>query len=282
LSLVGSATLFALAPGNTPQPVYEQRGPSVPDRSALESRKNDSDGGVQLPSGQYVTPTAIQGAEQQYLNPQLPDYPEFIAGMAVRSQLSPDGTTLAVITAGQNSLYRPDGTVDTANSTQYVFIYEVTTNTPVVKQVIKQANAHVGLVFAPDGNTLYAAGGNDDVVHVYEKTATGFTAATPIALGHLAPGATGSARNRGIGVNVQPNAGGMDLSADGATLVVANNYNDSIGVIDTKTRTVRYEHDLRPFFPGQRGAERRHRGHLSVRGRHEGEPHGIRVVEPRS
>src|SRR5262249_47878942 len=66
--------------------------------------------------------------------------------------------------------------------------------------------------------------------------------------GHFPPGATGAARNRGIGLGVQPNASGMDISADGTTLVVANNYNDSISVINTATRTVRYEHDLRPFF----------------------------------
>ena len=47
---------------------------------------------------------------------------------------------------------------------------------------------------------------------------------------------------------MQPNASGLDVSADGRTLVVANNYNDSISVIDTATRTVRYEHDLRPYF----------------------------------
>ena len=256
LSLVGSATVFALsAPASSPEPVYEAQSPaSAPDRQPHEFGRNDSDGGVRLPSGQYVTPTALDDSVQQYLNPQLPDYPDFIAGMAVRSQLSPDGTTLAVITAGQNSLYRTDGTVDTPNSTQYIFIYDVSAGTqPSLKQVIKQVNSHVGLVFAPDGNTLYAAGGNDDVVHVYAKTATGFAAAAPIALGHFAPGATGNARNRGIGVNVQPNASGMDVSADGATLVVANNYNDSISVIDTATRTVRYEHDLRPFFTGNEG-----------------------------
>jgi DNA-binding beta-propeller fold protein YncE len=45
----------------------------------------------------------------------------------------------------------------------------------------------------------------------------------------------------------------MDMSTDGKTLVVANNYNDSISVIDTATRTVRYEHDLRPFFANNEG-----------------------------
>jgi hypothetical protein len=51
-----------------------------------------------------------------------------------------------------------------------------------------------------------------------------------------------------VGIGVSPNASGLGLSADGATLVVANNYNDSISVIDTATGAVRYEHDLRPYF----------------------------------
>src|SRR6266446_5878443 len=64
---------------------------------------------LRLATGQYITPTSIDGAVQQYLNPGLPGYPNFVAGEAVRSQLSPDGTTLAILTAGQNSLYKPDG-----------------------------------------------------------------------------------------------------------------------------------------------------------------------------
>src|SRR5262245_37353968 len=56
---------------------------------------------VRLPTGQYVTPTAIKDAVQQFLNPGLPAYPDFVAGEAVRSQLSPDGSTLAILTAGQ-------------------------------------------------------------------------------------------------------------------------------------------------------------------------------------
>src|SRR5258708_25154904 len=115
----------------------------------------------------------INDAVQQYLNPGLAAYPDFVAGEAVRSQLSPDGTTLAVLTAGQNSLYKADGTVDVANSTQFIFLYNVTganKANPALTQVIKQVNAHVGLVFSPDGNTLYAAGGTDDAVYVYTRT----------------------------------------------------------------------------------------------------------------
>src|SRR5262245_56646548 len=91
----------------------------------LQDRDDDRRDIVRLPTGQFVTPTAIDDSVQQYLNPGLASYPNFVAGEAVRSRLSPDGGTLAVLTAGQNSLYKSDGTVDAANSTQYIFIYNV-------------------------------------------------------------------------------------------------------------------------------------------------------------
>ncbi len=193
----------------------------------------------------------LDGAVQQTLNPGLPAYPNFVAGEAVRSQLSPDGTTLAIITAGQNSLYKADGTVDSASSTQFIFLYDVAgahKSRPLLEQVLHQVNAHVGLAFSPDGNTLYAAGGADDAVYVYARSSAAWTPSGAIALGHA---------DKGLGLRVRPNAAGLALSADGKTLVVANNYNDSITVIDTATRAVRYEHDLRPFFgrnEGQAGA----------------------------
>ena len=133
-----------------------------------------ADAPMQTATGQLITPTAPHGAVQQYLNPGLAAYPSFIAGEAVRSQLSPDGTTLAVLCAGQNSLYKPDGTLDTPASTQFIFLYDVTPpnqNAPLLKQVIPQTNSHVGLVFSPDGGTLYATGGRDDAIYAYTKTA---------------------------------------------------------------------------------------------------------------
>src|SRR5437899_3692079 len=108
-----------------------------------ESTETAKAASLRLATGQYITPTALRGAVQQFLNPGLPAYPNFVAGEAVRSQLSPDGTTLAVITAGQNSLDKPDGSLDAANSTQYIFIYNVAganKTQPALKQVIKQTN----------------------------------------------------------------------------------------------------------------------------------------------
>ena len=146
--------------------------------------------------------------------------------------------------------------------------------------MIKQVNAHVGLVFSPDGNTLYAAGGNDDAVYVYTQERRHFAAAAPIAL-DTSRLAHRQRAQQGRRPGVQPNASGMGISADGSTLVVANNYNDSISVIDTATRTVRYEHDLRPFFANNEGRERRRRRHVPVRRRREGQRHGLCVVRPR-
>ncbi len=201
-----------------------------------------------LATGQHITPTFISGAAQQLLNPGLPAYPNFVAGEAVRSQMSPDSTTLAILCAGQNSLYAADGLVDAANSTQYIFIYNVAganQTSPRLTQVIQQRNAHVGLAFAPDGNTLYAAGGVDDAVYVYTRKAGTWVPAKPIALNH---------GGKGLGVRVQPNASGIGLSANGQTLIVANNYNDSISVIDTASGALRYEHDLRPFYVNNEGS----------------------------
>ncbi|MEO6602491.1 MAG: hypothetical protein ABIQ16_21595, partial [Polyangiaceae bacterium] len=169
-----------------------------------------------IASGQYVTPTALHGAVQQFLNPGLPAYPNFVAGEAVRSQLSPDGKTLAVLCAGQNSLVKPDGTTDVDASTQFIFLYDVSGSnkrSPKLLQVLTPTNSHVGLVFSPDGQRLYVAGGRDDLVRIYGKTGETWSAAGTIALNHA---------SLGLGLGVAPNAGGLAMSKDGKTLVVVN------------------------------------------------------------
>src|SRR5258708_2102734 len=100
---------------------------------------------LQLATGQYVTPMALSGSVQQFLNPGLPAYPNFVAGEAVRSQLSPDGTTLAILCAGQNSLIDAAGNTDVANSTQYIFPYApngAKKKKPPPTHGIQPANAH--------------------------------------------------------------------------------------------------------------------------------------------
>src|SRR5262245_36894133 len=162
------------------------------------------------PPGLYITPTALPHAVQQLLNPGLANYPNFVAGEAVKAVVSPDGETLAILTAGMNSLYFPNvgepstnpniGKIDTTASTQFLFLYDVSgTNktSPVLKQVIQQPNAHVGLVWAPNSQTLYAAGGCDDAVYVYSRTGSSFGLSSKVALGH-AP--NGCADHLGLGL----------------------------------------------------------------------------------
>jgi YVTN family beta-propeller protein len=218
---------------------------------ANAQRNNDGDQKSPTPPGLYITPTALADAVQQPLNPGLSNYPNFVAGEAVKAVVSPDGKTLAILTAGMNSLYDTSGNVDTTASTQFLFLYDISgankTN-PVLKQVIQQLNAHVGLVWAPNSQTLYASGGCDDAVYAYSNNGTSFALSNKISLGHAPSGCVSNPANRtGLGLGVEPNVAGLAITADGKTLVAANNYNDSISVIDTASGTVRYEYDLRPF-----------------------------------
>ena len=231
--------------------------------NAQRSAKLDDDDDKKSPTppGLYITPTALANAVQQELNPGLTNYPDFVAGEAVKAVVSPDGLTLAILTAGMNSLYYPNtpanitagliGKIDTAASTQFLFLYDVSganKSKPVLKQVIQQLNSHVGLVWAPNSQTLYAAGGCDDAVYVYSDNGTNFGLSNKISLGHAPNGCLSNAANRtGLGLGVEPNVAGLAITADGKTLVAANNYNDSISLIDAATGTVRYEFDLRPY-----------------------------------
>jgi hypothetical protein len=169
----------------------------------------------------------LHDAVQQDLNPGLTNYPNFVAGEAVKAVVSPDGNTLAILTAGMNSLYHPNtdcsisdptcliGKVDAAASTQFLFLYDLTganKSKPVLKQVIQQTNAHVGLVWAPNSQTLYAAGGCDDAVYAYANNGSSFLLSAKISLGHAPNGCvSGAANQKGLGLSVEPNVAGLGI-----------------------------------------------------------------------
>lgn len=196
-------------------------------------------------TGQNLTPLAPRRARFETLNPDLPDNPQFVAGQAVSTVTSPDHRILLILTSGYNLNNFTSGTSigkqNDADSTEYIFVYDVTTPIPVKRQVIKVPNTYAGIVFDPGGKSFYVAGGNDDNVHIYNSDANGIwaeSARSPVALGH----------KTGNGLGVRPEAAGVAITANANQLVVANYYNDSISTLK-KTDSVwakSAELDLRP------------------------------------
>jgi YVTN family beta-propeller protein len=199
-----------------------------------------------LPTGVRITPEAAEGALFQPLQPNLPSYPEVLAGQAVTTAVSPDGTTLLILTSGFNRTNAPDGRLVPEASTEYVFVYDITGQTPAKRQVLQVSNAFNGLAWHPQGQQFYVSGGVDDTVYVFERRDGVWQAAgTPIALGHPA----------GHGLEVKPMVAGLAVNASGTRLLVANFANDSVSVIDLAQRVVVAEVDLRPgkVDPAQHG-----------------------------
>jgi YVTN family beta-propeller protein len=207
--------------------------------------------------GQQITPLAPADSRFEALNPALPDRPDWLAGQAVTTVVSPDHGTLLVLTSGFNRVFNtPTSVPYLPDSYEYVFIYDISTGTPVKKQVVKIPNSYNGIVFDPSGAAFYVAGGADDNVHIITRGADG-TWSEPgpaLALNHnrlgnglAGPGDAGTG-SINLQVGVKPCAAGVAISNDGKTLAVANYYNDSITVFNGGLGywSAGRERDLRP------------------------------------
>ncbi|HMA41319.1 MAG TPA: SMP-30/gluconolactonase/LRE family protein, partial [Gemmatimonadales bacterium] len=96
-----------------------------------------------------------------------------------------------------------------------------------VTQMLPQAASFVGLAFSKDGRSLYASGGNTDVVYRYRWTDDSASLADSIVLAPRAPRADGTHYPAGIA-----------LSADGRSLYVAEDLADSLAVVDLASGAV--------------------------------------------
>jgi len=96
-----------------------------------------------------------------------------------------------------------------------------------VAKTLEQASAFVGLAFAPDGRTLYASGGNQDVVYRYAWAAGAATLRDSLVLAAKDPKKNGTRYPAGIAV-----------SPDGRWVYAAENLADSLAVIDAATGRV--------------------------------------------
>lgn len=189
-----------------------------------------------LPTGQMLTPLAAPGAVFEPLVAHTGPLPDTLADGAAAIAVSPDGAEMLVLTSGFNRIVGADGKVIPEQSGQYLFRYAIGANGSRLVQTLTVPNAYSGVAWTPDGKGILVGGGEDDVVHRFDRNPDGFRASAMIRLGHKA----------GNGVDVKPQTAGVAVSPDGSRALVANYYNDSVSLIDLSTNTVLTERDLRP------------------------------------
>ncbi len=201
----------------------------------VSAQARDTGAATLTPSGQALTPMAAQGALFQKLNPHLDSLPDFTAGQAVTTVVSPDGGTLLILTSGFNRNFTADGKLNKAASNEYVFVYDIAAAKPARKQVLQLANTYMGIAFAPDGKHFYVSGGVDDDVRRFALNNGNWAEqGKPFDLGHYAH-LDRTKKAGGLGLGVQPQAAGLAVTADGKRLLVANFYNDSVSLVDLAT-----------------------------------------------
>jgi len=134
-----------------------------------------------------------------------------VGSMPLAMTLSPSGREIVVLLNG----WREQGVqvVDRASGR--------------VVQTLPQAAAFLGLAFSPDGRTLYASGGNQDVVYRYAWANARAQLTDSIIIEPKAPQKNG-----------RRYPAGLALSPDGSHLYVAENLTDSLAVVDLATAAV--------------------------------------------
>jgi DNA-binding beta-propeller fold protein YncE len=248
---------------------------------------NAAAAGVQfIPNmNQWITPLAPQDSQfQPLVTPWLVNGNPWLAGQAVSSVVS--GNTLLVLTSGFNRIFYADslsamafvpkpplvelapgqspaagGLPANSPSSEYVFVYDISTGTPVYKQAVMIPNSYNGIALDPSQNAFYVSSGMGDFpfgsngypdpsqpqydnVHVFTLASNQTWVPAPSTLSP-GPELTLGHSTGGIGLVVapseptpvvnsltyaQPCAAGVAVSSDGQKLVVANYYNDSITV----------------------------------------------------
>jgi len=246
-------------------------------------------GSTLLPTGKVITPTAAPGSTFSPLSTGLRPDGNADAAEAVKTVLSPDGKTLLVLTSGYNQNFNNPTTAryftypvldpttgaptsTTTRQAEWVFVYDLSSGTPVKKQQINIPNTYNGLIWAPDGQRFYVSAGIDDRIYVYKLSNNQFAPDAPfILLGHNTnqtapfPSYDGGllkgtpAANAADAINFPQGNNGilqtgavvaeLALSKDGSTLFATNFENDSLSIIDTGSRKVTKE--VQFFKPGQ-------------------------------
>ncbi len=199
-----------------------------------------------LPTGMAITPEAPRGVAYFPLDPHLRQFPSFVAGQPVTIAPSPGGKTLLVLTSGYNRNNGPTGRRVRSASNEYIFVYDLTHDSPHQTQVLQVPDTFDGIAWNPAGTAFYVSGGVDDDIHIFRRSDGRWRQSRrPIPLEHL----------HGLGIENDPVAAGLAVTADGRRLLVANFENDSVSLVSLRARRKIAELDLRPgkIDPRERG-----------------------------
>jgi YVTN family beta-propeller protein len=250
---------------------------SVAQAATLPEVSGKNGGPAFIPTGQMITATAAPNSKYARLATGLRPDGNADADDAVSSSLSPDGKTLLVLTSGFNNSFYQQGpgfvpflfaqlnpvtglpSSITLNQAEWVFVYDVSKGVAKKTQQIPIPNTYEGLAWYPNGQGFYVSGGIDDRVLIFgavpsEPLAARYQPSAPFAIlnhnsndsapipnydgGLLAHTAAGIAVPALVTGAI---AGGLDVSKDGNTLVVANYGNASASIVNAQTRAVTSE-----------------------------------------
>ena len=154
--------------------------------------------------------------------------------------LDPSGQSFAVGNMPLAMVLSPEGdrVVVSLNGWRQQGLQVLDRHTGAVLQTISQPGAFLGLAFSNDGQTLYASGGNEDVIYVYTWRDKQATLSDTIVLASKEPKKDGTRF-----------PAGMALSHDGKRLFIAENLGDSLAVVDLNSKRVvqRLQTDAYPY-----------------------------------
>src|SRR5438552_15665510 len=149
--------------------------------------------------------------------------------LASRSLLNP----LVRIRSGFNKLRDANGKVLPADSSEYVFVFDISNpSVPVQSQILFVPRAFGGLVWSPDATKFYVSGGPDDNLHTFAfSNGQWAEAGAPLPLNHK-----NSIVNQETSTG--PTTAGVGITADGTTVIVANWETDSVTAVDVVNNVI--------------------------------------------
>ena len=203
---------------------------------------------IQLPNGLAITPTAAPHSVLLPLNPHLDGKPDYGLSQPVSLALSPNGKILLALTSG----YNKERGVKSGQTSEFVLIYDATVFPVRFLQALPLPNTFCGMEWNPNGNEFYVSGGVDDKIYIFARNDDNtFSRHASVGLGHAhGKGLLSDTPEHDLAqagaTPPKPMVGGLAVNRSGTTALVANFYNDSVSVIDLKTRKATGELDLRP------------------------------------